>query len=55
MKTDPAAAAAAAIKYGAGSYRLAAVARFPGGVVEKGRKHTESRKVKKLSLCKAEL
>lgn len=52
MKTAPAAAAAAAA---AGSYRLAAVARFPGGVVEKGKKHAESRKVKKLSLCKAEL
>lgn len=43
------------IKYGAGGYRLKAVARFPGGIVRVGKKHTESRKLKKLALCRVEL
>lgn len=47
--------ATATLKFRAGTYRLKVVARFPGGLVKKGKKHVESKKLKKLALRKVEL
>lgn len=47
--------AAATSECRAGLSRMRAVARFPGGLVKKGKKHTESKKLQKLALCRVEL
>lgn len=52
---ETAPATAATIQYGVGSYRLKVVARFPGGIVKKGKRPMVSGKLKILALCKVEL